>query len=80
MGRKITKMGWNKRDSTQEEHLGVQEFYDWLKIKIPTIYHDWRTSPRIKKRVDYLSFVEAKGRLKDLDYIAQNAALFIDLL
>ena len=34
----------------------------------------------IKKRVNYLTFVEWKGGLKDINLIAQNNALFNDLL
>ena len=62
---------------------------------IPTLYRDllrnvelkngliikWvnGSNPWSKKRVDYLSCVEGKGGFKDIQCIAQNAALFVDL-
>jgi len=39
---------------------------------------DW--DPSIKKRVNYLNFMEGKGELKDIHCIAQNAALFVSVL
>ena len=39
---------------------------------------DW--GPSIKKMVDYLSCIEEKGGLKDIHCIAQNTALFVDIL
>ena len=46
-------------------------------IKIPIPYSDWRRSLNYKKEY-YLSCIGEKGGLKDL--LAQNAALFVDLL
>ena len=45
--------------------------------KIPPLYHGW--DPRIKKRAKYLSCLEGKSGFKDINRIAQNAALFVSL-
>ena len=36
--------------------------------------------PWIRKRIDYLSCTEGKGGFKNIHCIAQNAALFVDLV
>ena len=47
--------------------------------KTHTLYHDWLRY-LIKKRVNYLSCIEVKVGLKGIPCIAQNAALFVDLI
>ena len=47
--------------------------------KIPILYRGWPRS-LIYKSVNYLSCIEGKGSLKDIQCSAQNAALFVDLL
>ena len=53
------------------------KFHDWLK-SLPFIVFGW--DPWIKKGDKYLSSIEGIGGLKDIHCIAQNAALFADLL
>ena len=59
------------------ETILVYGFHDCLKFILFFMNgkDDW-----IKNRVNYLSWIEGKGGLKDIQCIAQNAALFDALL
>ena len=66
---------YEKFDSTLEKHKELYVFQDWLK-SLPFIVVGW--DPWIKKTVNYLSCIDVKVGLKDIDCIAQNTALFVD--
>ena len=67
---------FEKRDSTMSNIVGYRDFTIGLNSYLFMIgWDDW-----IKKRVDYLSWIEGKGGLNDICSITQNTVLFVPFL